>query len=88
MRIEESAFSVVGLALNEREGKVAAKNHTAGFADALVEACGDGTDPGNRQDAERDAGDENAKAAQPAAQIAPGKSPGKTAGPPSGAQRG
>jgi hypothetical protein len=84
MRIEESALGVIGLALYEREGKVAAKNHTAGFADALVEACGDRTDAGDRQDAERNAGDENAKAAQAAAQIAPGKSPGKAGGPSSG----
>jgi hypothetical protein len=84
MRVEESALDVVGLALNEREGKIAAKDHAAGFANALSEACGDRTDAGDRQDAERDAGNENAKTTQAAAQIAPGKSPGKAAGPSGG----
>ena len=35
MRIEESAFGVVGLALNERKCKVAAEDHATGFADAF-----------------------------------------------------
>src|SRR5262245_7370497 len=84
MRIEEGALGIIGLALNEREGEVAAKKHAAGFADALGEAGGDRTDAGDRQDAERDAGNENAKTTQAAAQIAPGKSPGKAAGPSGG----
>jgi hypothetical protein len=81
MGIEESALGIIGLALNEREGEVAAKYHAAGFADALGEAGGNRTNPGDRQDAERDAGNENAEAAQTAAQLAPGKSPGKAGGP-------
>ena len=81
MRIEEGALVIIGLALNEREGEVAAKNHAAGFTDSLGEAGGDRTDAGDRQDAERDAGNENAKAALAAAQVAPGNSPGKARGP-------
>jgi hypothetical protein len=78
MRVKEVPFGAVGLALNEREGEVAAKDHAAGFADPFGEACSDRTDSGNRQDAKRNASDEHAKAAQTAAQIAPGKSPSKS----------
>src|SRR5262249_60406404 len=81
MRIEEGALGIIGLALNEREGEVAAKNHAAGFADALGEAAGDRTDAGDSQDAERDAGNEKAKAAQAAARIATSNTTAKACGP-------
>ena len=59
------------LALDQREGKVAAENDAARRARPVGQACGDRADAGDRHDAERDAGDEHAEAAQPAAQLAP-----------------
>ncbi len=73
MRVEESAFTVARLALNERKGKIAAEDHLARAGDAVGKARGNRADAGDRQDAERDAGDKNTEAAQAAAQIAPGE---------------
>jgi hypothetical protein len=79
VRGEEGALGVVRFTLNEGKGEIAAKDYAARFGDALMEARRYRADAGDRQDAERDAGDENAKAAQATAQIAPGESHCKSA---------
>ncbi len=71
MVVEEAALAVAGFALNERKGNVAAEDQSAGAADAVGKARRHRADAGNRKYAERDAGDEDAKAAQPAAQFTP-----------------
>ncbi len=73
MGIEKRALGGIGFALNERKGDVAAEDDAAGAGNAVVEACGHRADAGDRHDAERDTGDEDAEAAQAAAQFAPGK---------------
>ena len=73
MRAQESALGVLGFTLNERKSEVAAEDDAAGAGDAVGEARRDRADAGDRHDAERDAGDEDAEAAQAAAQFAPGK---------------
>ncbi len=73
MGIEESALAVARFALNERKGEVAAKDFTAGAGNPVGQARGNRADAGDRHHAERDAGDEDAEAAQSAAQLAPGE---------------
>ena len=73
MGVEECTLGVAGLPLDQRKGEVAAEDHTAGAADAVVQASRDGADAGDRHDAKRNTGDENAEAVHAAAQIAPNK---------------
>ncbi len=73
MRIEERALGGIGFALDERKGDVAAEDDAAGAGNAVVEAGGHRADARDRHDAKRDAGDEDAEAAQTAAQFAPGE---------------
>src|SRR6516162_4252828 len=84
MRVEKGAFARVGFALNKREGEIAAEDEAAGLADAVGEACSNRADAGDRQHAKRNAGDEDAKAAQTAAQIAPGEAWGESGWPSDG----
>ena len=67
MVVEEATFAVAGFALNERKGNIAAENQLPGAADAVGKARRHRADAGDRQYAERDAGDEDAKTAQAAA---------------------
>ena len=71
--IQEGALGIARLALNEREGEVAAEDDLAGAGDAVGEARGHRADARDGHHAKRDAGDENPEAAQAAAQFAPGK---------------
>ena len=73
MRAEEGALAVVRFTLDQRKGEVAAEDHAAGAGQAVGQALRNRADPGNRHDAERDAGDKDAEAAQSAAQLAPGE---------------
>jgi len=71
MGIEERALAFARLALDQREGQIPAEDHAAGGGEAVGKALRDRADPGNRHDAERDAGNEDAEAAQATAQFAP-----------------
>ena len=71
-RTQKRDFFRPGFALHQGEGDVAAEQGAALARQPLVEARRDRADPGDRHDAERDAGDEDVKATQPAAQFAQG----------------
>ena len=60
----------VDLAMDQSELEIAAKDHAALARQSVGQAAGQRTDSGNRRHAERDASDENVKAAQTAAQFA------------------
>jgi hypothetical protein len=60
----------LGFALDQRERHIAAEQRAALARQTFAEAGCDRADAGNRHHAERDAGDENVKAAQAAAQFA------------------
>ena len=68
-RTEKRDFVRFGFALDQRECHVTAQQGAALARQPLAQAGCDRTDPGDRHHAERDAGDENIKAAQPAAQL-------------------
>src|SRR5207237_10122297 len=76
-RAQEGCFLRLGLALDQRERDVAAEQRAAFALQTLAEACCHGTDAGNRHHAERNAGDEDVKAAQAAAQFAQRVAQGK-----------
>ena len=67
---EEGALFRRRLALDQIEGDVAAEDRPALAGDAVGHAAGDRADAGDGGDAERDAGEEDAEAAQAAAQLA------------------
>ena len=69
-RTQKGDFVGLGFALDQRESDVAAEQRAALARQPLAEAGRDRADAGNRHHAERDAGDENVKAAQAAAQFA------------------
>ena len=69
-RTQKRDFVRLGLALDQGEGDVAAEQGAALARQSLAEAGRDRADAGDRHHAERDAGDENVKAAQAAAQFA------------------
>ena len=61
------------LALEQGKGHVAAEDPPPLAGDALGERAGQGGDAGDRRDAERDAGEEDAEALQASAQLAQGE---------------
>ena len=69
-RVEERAFCGVGLAMDQRERQIAAEDDAAFAREPIGEAARERADAGDRHHAERDAGDEDAKAVQAAAQFA------------------
>jgi len=76
-RAQEGCFLRLGLALDQRECDVAAEQRAALARQTFAEAGGDRADAGNRHHAERDAGDEDVKAAQTATQFAQRVAQGK-----------
>ena len=70
-------FIRFGLALDQREGHIAAKQGAALARQSFAEARRDRADAGNRHHAECDAADEHVKAAQAAAQFAQGVAQGE-----------
>ena len=73
MRAKERSLARICFPLNQRKREVAAEDDAAGAGEAIGQTLRDRADAGDRQHAERDAGDEDAEAAQSAAQLAPGK---------------
>ena len=76
-RAQEGEFLRLGFALDQRERNVAAEQRAALARQTFAEAGRDRADAGNRHHAERDAGDEDVKAAQAAAQFAQRVAQGK-----------
>ena len=71
VRIKKAPLAVSGLTLDQREIQIAAEDRAAGLRQTIGQALRHRADAGDCHDAERDAGDENAEAAQAAAQLAP-----------------
>ena len=69
-------FGGLNFAVDQAERKVAAKNGAAFARQPVPEAAGQRADAGDGRDAERDAGDEDVKAAQATAQFAQGEPQG------------
>ena len=67
---EEASLRSSGFAVDQRERQVAAEDAAALAIEPVGQAGRQRTDAGNRHDAEREAGDEDAKAAHAAAQFA------------------
>jgi hypothetical protein len=63
-RVEEFAFVGAGLAVDEREGQIAAQDDAAVAGEPIGETSRERADAGDRHHAERDAGNEDAKAVQ------------------------
>ena len=85
---QKAAFKGIGLAVDQQERKIAAENDAALPLDSIGEAARERADAGDRHDAERDAGDENAKAVQAAAKFAEREAQGaKLGGARGGGQR-
>ncbi len=70
---QEGAFGPCRLALEQGKGHVAAEDPPPLAGDALGKRAGEGGDAGDRGDAERDAGEEDAEALQASAQLAEGE---------------
>jgi hypothetical protein len=71
--VEKGALVAARFALDQRKGQIAAEDQLTGIGDAVGEARRYRADAGDRQHAERDAGNEDAETAHAAAQLAPGE---------------
>src|SRR5690606_36998749 len=77
LRFEEFALGRRRLALDQLEAHIAAEQDLALVLDAADDGAGDGADPADRADAQRDAGDEDQEAGQSAAHLADGEAAGE-----------
>ena len=71
--LQEGKLVGLGLALDQREGEIAAEDRLALLRQPVGQARRERADAGDRHHAERDAGDEDVEAGEPAAQFAQGK---------------
>ncbi len=67
--MQEAQFGVLRLAMDQREGDIAAEDGAALAGEAVGERAGEGVYAGDGGNAEHEAGEEDAEAAHAAAQV-------------------